>query len=242
MIKILKAIIQRIFLTLGFKVVKAKDADEIDKFATWLSSFNFATVIDIGANEGQFAHKIRKLLPQVYIHSFEPIPQVFDSLQLLSQQDSRFSAYNTALGNSSGSIEIILNESTAASSILKMTEDAQAHFSFLKEDNNIEISIARLDDFKFDTEIQKPYLVKIDVQGFELEVLKGGVDFIRDAELVIIEVSFKYLYKEQVLFDEIYNNITALGFRYTGSIEQLISPNLHEIIQADAIFVKQKSN
>jgi FkbM family methyltransferase len=238
-LKIVKSTIQNLFLGFGYKVVKSKEIDQIDKFRGWFSKFNFHSVIDIGANEGQFAQKIRDIMPNVQIHSFEPIPDVCTDLKLKFSHDNKFSAYNTALGNENGVSIMTLNESSAASSLLKLNDEAKAHFSFLKESNDIQIKISKLEDIDFQPKLQKPYLVKIDVQGFELEVIRGGTKILKDAEVILVEVSFRHLYEKQVLFDDVYQYLVSIGFMYAGNLEQLISPNHHEIVQADAIFVRK---
>jgi hypothetical protein len=81
-------------------------------------------------------------------------------------------------------------------------------------------------------------LIKIDVQGYEMQVLKGGERVIQSADVIIIETTFVPLYKDQPLFADIYNYFTSRGFRYAGNIEQLLAPINNQILQADAIFIK----
>ena len=120
-----------------------------------------------------------------------------------------------------------------------MSEEFGQHFSFVKPEKEIEISVDRLDNVFDNAPLRQPYLVKIDVQGFEKEVIAGGAKVLGDADMVIVEASFKELYKKQVLFDELYECMRKLGFKYCGSIDQLFSPINGEILQADALFIKE---
>ena len=82
---------------------------------------------------------------------------------------------------------------------------------------------------------------KVDVQGFELQVLDGARDILLNADYVLIEVSFVQLYEGQPLFDEINSHLNQLGLFYSGNVEQLISKSNGKILQADALYCRRKS-
>ena len=63
----------------------------------WFQSLHIATVLDIGANTGQFSAMIRIVLPRAYIHAFEPLPDCYDRLKKRMAGDARFTAHNLAL-------------------------------------------------------------------------------------------------------------------------------------------------
>jgi hypothetical protein len=96
----------------------------------------------------------------------------------------------------------------------------------------------RLDDLAAELDIRAPFLVKMDVQGFEDKVIAGGPNTIRRADIVVVEVSMIRLYAGQPLFADIYRMMTDLGFQYRGNWEQCISPLDGQVLQADAIFMK----
>lgn len=203
----------------------------------WLIDYGFKTIIDIGANEGQFAQKARILFPNANIISFEPIPAVYEKLVENFKTDIFFKAFNVGLGERQEKIKFWLNEYSPSSSILQMDHHIE-HFDFAVKQDQIEIQIERLDSFNQRFDLSGPYLVKIDVQGYEDRVISGGPNILRNAQMIISEVSFTSLYNRQALFDQIYTSINALGFKYAGSYEQLNSPINNAIIQADAIFIK----
>ncbi len=101
------------------------------------------------------------------------------------------------------------------------------------------ITIRKLDEV-MEEKIKGPLLVKIDVQGYEMFVLKGGQSVIKQADVVIIETSFYPLYAGQPLFEDIYDYFKNAGYKYVGNIEELLAPVDFKILQADAIFVKGK--
>ena len=131
-----------------------------------------------------------------------------------------------------------LNEFTPSSSFLKMNESHTTSFTYAVNTTQCNIQVKRLDDIASSLNLTVPFLVKIDVQGFEDKVLSGGLETIKNAAIIIVEVSFKELYENQPLFDKIYQTVTKLGFNYSGNFEQLLSPATNEILQADALFIK----
>jgi hypothetical protein len=85
----------------------------------------------------------------------------------------------------------------------------------------------------------EPLLVKIDVQGYEDYVLRGGEQTIRRARLIIIETSFQAQYEAQPLFDDVYRTLTGWGFAYVGAIDQLMNPSNGSIVQQDSLFIRE---
>ncbi|WP_167883686.1 FkbM family methyltransferase [Leptospira ognonensis] len=244
--KTIKTVIKSLFKLLGLDISfvrserykKQKEDADLKRANLWLTEFNFHSIIDIGANEGQFAKKVRTLFPSTKIISFEPIPTVFEKLKIDFATDQNFKAFNVGLGEKEEKMQLWLNEYSPSSSLLKMDHHTE-HFDFAVKQNQIEIQLARLDSYTSEIDLTKPYLVKIDVQGYEDRVIKGGTDVLRKAKMIITEVSFVSLYEGQVLFDQIYSSLKALGFRYVGNYEQLHSPINHSVLQADAIFLRE---
>jgi FkbM family methyltransferase len=248
----LKKILKSLFYHMGFAITrvskhkideqdannlaKAYYVEEGKKFR-WLSEYNFQSIIDIGANEGQFAKKIRTIFPNAEIHCFEPLKEAFERLMINFSNEKNFLGYNFGLGEVSESKKIFFNEYSPSSSLLEMLELHKSNFDYAVDTTTETISIRKLDEV-FPETVKRPLLVKIDVQGYEMFVLKGGTTIINQAEVVIIETSFYPLYAGQPLFEEIYSYFITNGFRYVGNIEQLASPNDHRILQADAVFCR----
>jgi hypothetical protein len=77
------------------------------------------------------------------------------------------------------------------------------------------------------------------VQGFELEAIEGARTILEDAKIVILEMSFLKIYENLPLFHDVYEKMYNLGFRFRGSLAQMLHPQTGEIVQTDAIFVKE---
>jgi hypothetical protein len=100
----------------------------------------------------------------------------------------------------------------------------------------VSVAVETLDSIVAKLSLEDNLLVKIDVQGFECEVIKGGLETLRRAKLVIVETTFRALYEGQPLFGDVYRALTELGFRYAGSNGRLDSPIDGAPVQEDSIF------
>jgi FkbM family methyltransferase len=205
---------------------------------SYLRLFNFRTVLDIGANVGQFAREIRQILPNASIHSFEPIKECFDKLNQNMKEDSNFKSFNFALGDKNENLEMHKSVYTPSSSILEMAEMHKTLFPHTKENEPEEIKVKRLDEVVKNLDLKKEVLIKIDVQGFEDKVIDGGRETFKKARVVLIENSFVEMYKNQPLFDDIYEKLKSLGFTYKGGLQEKLDKKTGQILFEDSLFTK----
>lgn len=203
----------------------------------WLINQKIRTVLDIGANTGQFAEQIHEILPRAKIVSFEPLKDCYEELVKNGERLGQFSAYNCALGREEGEALIYRSEFSPSSSLRPMGALHKAAFPFTKRGTVEKISVKKLDTIK-GLDVSLPMLIKIDVQGFEDEVIDGGSKTIGKAQVLIVETSFQTLYKGQPMFDEIYTRLKKLGFSYHGNWYQDNDSRNGSALQADAIFIK----
>ncbi|MDB5143826.1 MAG: hypothetical protein JWQ66_2539 [Mucilaginibacter sp.] len=238
----LKNQIKKALNLFGYQVrknhVEDPDAVELREFihrVNWFKNYGINTIVDIGANEGQFAKKIVTLFPNACLFCFEPLGEPFHKLEETFKDNKNVILYHFALGEIDGELTINLNEYSPSSSFLKMDESHKDSFSYAVATTTSKVQVKHLDGLELN--LVEPILIKIDVQGFEDKVIAGGMAAIKRAKVIIIEVSFKELYEKQPLFIDIYRTLTQLNFRYHGNLEQLLSPHNGEILQADAIFI-----
>lgn len=208
---------------------------------SWLKDKNIETVLDIGANTGQFANRIHEILPQAKIISFEPIKQCFDQL-VANTSGINVKAFNFALGDTEEQAEINVSKQTPSSSLLEMADLHSSAFAGTEYASKETINVKRLDDVITELGDLGKTLVKIDVQGFEDRVIKGGAETLRKADLIIIETTFQELYKDQVLFNGIYNLLEGLGFHFKGNISQSLHPKDGSILYAESLFSNSRNN
>src|SRR5690349_4732787 len=133
-----KRILKKIVHSLGYDVQRIQGPlDGINKAEVntkWLVELEIATILDIGANEGQFAKKIRGVFPNSKIYSFEPLLDTYLLLKKNFEKDALFEAFNCALGEKEGEATIFLNEYSPSSSLLKLGDEHKKHFDFARKE------------------------------------------------------------------------------------------------------------
>jgi FkbM family methyltransferase len=203
-----------------------------------LPSYGFKTVLDIGASNGDFLLRVRPVVPEAVIHSFEPLPDLFAKLQEHVSRDPRAKAWCLALGDQDGVRVMHKNEGAFLSSFLPMTEVAVKAFPSAAHWTAQEVAINTLDKWAESQRLVAPILIKIDVQGYERQVIRGGRATIKKAQLLLLEVSFVELYAGQCLFDELYDAVRELGFRCVGVTYPLCDRKSGRTLQTDALFAR----
>jgi len=141
----------------------------------FLRSRQIDTVLDVGANIGQFGYKLRAAGYTGRIISFEPIKAVFQTLKSVADRDGNWTVHHTALGHTRGFQKIKISESSVFSSLLEQTSAAQRYDLAARVLREETISVDLLDNLSAEFRSSRVFL-KIDTQGFEREVLSGATE------------------------------------------------------------------
>jgi len=236
----MKRAVKKILEAAGYELRRVDDKfgpKKEDRFK-WIKNLQIQTVVDVGANTGQFAAEIHAILPEATLYSFEPLRECYDLLIENMNHVPKFRAFNFALGSEESHTEMHRSDFTPSSSILRMSELCKQAFPYTGKDVIEKIAIKQLDDVARDLDLAENILIKIDVQGFEDKVIAGGLRTIQKAKLLIVEMSFETLYDGQPLFDTVYETVKRMGFAYHGNYSQILNPIDGNILQADGIFIK----
>lgn len=204
----------------------------------WLRQRDIKTVLDVGANSGQFATMINTILPEAYIYSFEPLEQCFKSLQQNTEEIENIQCFRFALGHENSHVMMHANEFSGSSSILEMADLHKTAFPYTKNSTEEPVEVRTLDSLLPQLRLRKNVLAKLDVQGYELNVLRGAEEALSQIDILVVETSFYRLYENQPLFDDIYAYLSKKNFKYRGNLEQVMSATNGEVLQADAIFTR----
>jgi FkbM family methyltransferase len=208
----------------------------------WLINENINTIIDIGANDGGYATKIRKIFPTAKIYSIEALTPAYNILVSKFTNDKNFYSFNYALSNYTGETSFWeCNASSACSSLLEMDELHKNLYPSTANNKLITLPCYKLDDLLQSNILQKNILLKIDVQGSEKIVLEGSKEILKSTHIIYSEVSFNSLYKNSLLFNEYASFLYSLGFKIEG-IENISQSKIDgAFLQADAFFKRYKS-
>jgi len=203
-----------------------------------LRALGVRTVLDVGANEGQFAREALRWFPEAHVYSFEPLPDAFAKLASWSRNEERVTSVNCALGDRDEKLAIHRHrQHSPSSSLLRTTELSTTLYPFTATQESVDVPVCRLDDWAASQPLHAPLLVKLDVQGYEGRVIRGGQHLLSQAAACIVEVSIDMLYEGQSTFSEIFNALDRLTLRYAGNLNQVYAADGH-VIYLDAVFVR----
>jgi len=213
-------------------------AREFNKWK-WARDIGIELILDIGANTGQFAETIAKVLPNARLISFEPISSCYDKLCERMSWNPRFKAYELALWDSTQELEFNANEWSPSSSALELAPLHKQLYPFAVQTKKEMVRSMRLDDLLEEIKFSGRTLIKMDVQGAESKVIQGGREAFMKSSAVMVEVSFWELYRGQALFHDIYGQLGELGYTFIGQMEQVVRPSDHLPVYADALFINR---
>jgi FkbM family methyltransferase len=166
-------------------------------------------VFDVGANTGDSVTRFRRALSGCQIHSFEPAPGPFRELELNTRGMSDVQLINAGVGATAGTQVLMENRYSYMSSFLP-----PGRFAWGEIVRETPVTTTTLDDYCRARAINRIDLLKSDTQGFDFEVLKGGVELLerKRIRLVYIEVNFAEMYVGQPRFDDVYRFLVDHGF------------------------------
>ncbi len=195
------------------------------------------TLIDVGANKGQFALVARYLFPEIEIHAFEPLAR--ERKLLASVVSQPITIYESALGELAGEATFFVTSRADSSSLLKPGAGQAAAYGVALA-STIKVPIARLVDVIDVKALPRPILMKADVQGGELAVFKGANGLLRSVEAIYCEASFVPLYELQPLAHELISYLAAEGLFLRGVFNQSTTAQFGPT-QADLLFSRDGS-
>jgi len=176
-----------------------------------VKDLHFKTVLDIGSNKGQFILLIKKLYKNKIFYSFEPIREILEKQKKFFKDKRNLFFYNIGIGKKYEKKKFYITNRKDSSSFLKVERKIKGNEDYRVEEERI-ITIKSLDKIMSEKKLLGPILMKIDVQGFELEVLKGSSSTLKKTKYIIIEVSNDEIYFKQPLSNEIIKYLNSNNF------------------------------
>ncbi|MGD1253682.1 FkbM family methyltransferase [Mycobacterium seoulense] len=227
----------------GFEVASYSPSLDWERnFMKQLESHQVNVVLDIGANSGQYATGLRRADFNGRIVSFEPLSEPFSQLALKASSDRLWECRACALGDVDGKVSMnVAANAGESSSVLPMLKTHQDAFPWANYVGTEEVPIYRLDSIA--SEILQPAditFVKVDVQGFEKQVLAGAKSTLNDHCVGMqLELSFAPLYEGGMLIREALDLAHSLGFTLTGLQPCVTDIRNGRMLQADGVFFRE---
>jgi FkbM family methyltransferase len=192
--------------------------------------FTPQTILDIGANVGQFYSKCKNVFPEAYYYLIEGNKNCEESLQ----------TYNVDY-----SIELLSDENKEVDFYTRIYEERCTGNSIYREKTSFFDDDQILIEKRVTTTLNQLLpnkvfdLIKIDVQGSELDIIKGGLPIIKNSKAVILEVSLVEYNENSPTKEMVYGFMNDLGFKDVEILEHINHPLTYELIQQDVLFINK---
>ena len=209
----MKNLIRRLVRKAGFDIIRFNAASKMGvnpyyDMIKFVHSKN-PVLFDVGANKGQTVNKYIEVFGNSNIYSFEPSPKTFEILIKNTSYLENVSVWNYGVGSKAGSLLFNENKGSDMSSFLELGEQGWGEIQ-----KKTTVDIITIDNFLDQHQISKVDVLKLDVQGFELEIFKGAKKSMSEGKigLLYFEITFIDIYVGLPTFSELYEFCADCGF------------------------------
>jgi FkbM family methyltransferase len=201
-------------------------------------------IFDVGANDGQTVRTFLPAFSCAAIYSFEPDPQTFERLAASVKDEPRVRAVNAALGRETGNATLFRFKFDQTNSLLPKAEGAAQYLfdaEYMVNAGTVAVQITSIDEFCDKNGVEHVDLLKIDTQGYEVEVLEGARRLLNSGSVSMIyaEVCFVRYYERQPLFQDVYELLYDLGYRLIGIYESGFLTHSY-LVGGNALFIHER--
>ena len=239
----MKKLVNSMLSGLGVKMVRARPMrDPVALLLLKSRELGVATMLDIGANVGMFVQTIRAAGFQGKVVSFEPTSEAHGILMANAARDPLWEvAPRMALGSVTGEAEIGISANSVSSSLLQVEEGSTQVLAETAFRGKEAVSISRLDDI-IQADWRGPYAMKIDTQGYEMEVLRGAAATLAQTRVLTIELTLGQLYRNGARISDVFAFLEDAGFRAIAITEGFSDTVRNEMLQVDAVFIRSSKD
>jgi FkbM family methyltransferase len=242
----MKRLVQSLFRSIGFEVRRYRTDGAADREYARDSlkgvleqvketGFGPATVIDVGAAMGSFANTCYAFFPDAQYLLIEPLEEYLPALRKVVQTIPRAAYDMRAASATEGPVVLNVHEDLVGSSLYRETEEDPGVNGLPRK-----VPAVTIDRLVSQCQAQPPFLIKVDVQGAELDVLSGAAMTLRQAELVLLEVSLFEFFHGAPLLSEVVAHMKAQGFVPYDVLGLQYRPIDGALSQLDIVFVKEQ--
>lgn len=207
-----------------------------------LSHHDINLVFDIGANTGQYAKYLREAGYPGRIVSFEPLSNAYTILTKAAKKDPLWEvAPRAAIGNRDGEITINIANNSVSSSVLPMLDshvNAAPKSAYIGSES---VKLCKLDTIapQYINETCKSIYLKMDVQGFGLQVLEGASQILPRIKGLQIEISLVPLYEGELTLKDMLDKLDRLNYEFYAVIPGFTDMKSGRLLQLDGIFIQK---
>ena len=229
-----KAPVRRSLAAVGYELVPARQSER-EFVLGLLRRQRIDTLIDVGANQGQYAEQFRNRGFTGRMISFEPMGEAFARLQRSAADDPLWEARLVALGSKAGSADLQVAANSVSSSLLTIGALHVAAEPASRTVRTETVPVSTLDAELADEAAEHRYWLKLDVQGYEREVLLGAAEMLAHSRVVQCELSTRQLYAGQPRYLDVLPLLDDAGFTPVDVVPGFCDPATGEMLQFDVI-------
>jgi FkbM family methyltransferase len=208
-------------------------------FVHQMRQHDVGAVLDIGANVGQFGRLLRQARFGGRIHSVEPLQSAYERLAATAARDAAWTTQRAAVSAEPGTLTINVARNSVSSSVLPMLEQhaaAAPEAAYVQQES---VPATTVDEIVTAHDLDpERTLLKIDVQGYERDVLDGAVKTLPAFLGVRTEMSLVPLYEGQALMPEIVELLARHGFELWHVEPGFTEPGTRRLLQLDGVFFR----
>jgi len=241
----MKAIVKKGLRCLGIEVRRAARTptdtlsvkrDSLEGLLSQVQKLGFspATVIDVGAASGTFSNQCHQVFPKATYLLIEPLQEFLSPLKRLLKTIPQAHCENAAASSYEGSIRLNVHHDLVGSSLYNEVEEGTDINGRPRE-----VRTVTVDGIVARREARPPYLIKIDVQGAELDVLRGAENALKHTEYILLEVSLFQFFKNGPSFSDVVAYMKGKGFVPYDLYELQYRPLDAALAQVDIAFVRE---
>jgi FkbM family methyltransferase len=207
----------------------------------WFPAKQIKTVLDVGTNEGQFMRTSLALLPNATVYGFEANPKIAKTININEFDSNKVKILNVACGSKRSTLPMYISKFSPSSSLLPIADDHIQEFPGTGTDEIINVPVERLDTIiqSLDLKDQGSYFLKIDVQGYEMEVLEGATGILNETIVILCEVNIAPLYQNQCNLESILSFMNEHKFDLVDLGEPFRAKATQNLLYLDLVFLKK---
>lgn len=235
---IIKSILRKCGLDVREYIASRSDAARLMRL---FRHYRIDSVLDIGANQGQYACYLRAIGYRGKITCFEPLESAYSILEHTVKHDKQiFVAPRMALGSQEGEVSINISENSLSSSILPMLETHARVAPGSSYVSSEIVPLRRLDSLSGNYfEGDNGIFIKIDAQGYESQILEGAAGILPQVKGFQLEMSLVPLYVGEPLYQEMICYVESLGYSLHDINPSFADSATGRTYQVDGIFFRE---
>lgn len=227
----------------GYELIKrSKQPTSSSHIINLINHYKIDIVLDVGANQGQYGRMLREEGYAGEIHSFEPVTKTFEYLYNACINDNSWFAHKFAMGDTCGEETVHITESSDLSSFLKPNDFGKEKYKKIKISDTETVEISTIESFLTNhvKELdRRRILLKMDTQGYDLNVFKGALNAIHHIDCILSEISLIPIYSGMPHYLDVLREYEEHGFAVTGLYPISRNKNL-SVIEMDCVLISKK--